>query len=45
MIVLPLPLILPVDHIEGVADSLCVGQWYLGDERVILFLKIAPGYR
>ena len=30
---------------EGIADSLCVGQRISGgDERVILFLKMAPGY-
>jgi acetoacetyl-CoA synthetase len=35
-----------VEHMgEGIADSLCVGQKYRGDERVILFLKMAPGYR
>ena len=35
-----------VEHMnEGVADSLCVGQKFRGDERVVLFLKMAPGYR
>ena len=34
-----------VEHIEGIADSLCVGQKHEDDERVILFLKMAPGYR
>ena len=30
---------------EGIGDSLCVGQKYQGDERVVLFLKMAHGYR
>lgn len=35
-----------VDHMGGgIADSLCVGQKYRGDERVVLFLKMMPGYR
>lgn len=35
-----------VEHMDiGIADSLCVGQRYRGDERVILFLKMAPGHR
>lgn len=35
-----------VEHMDiGIADSLCVGQRYRGDERVILFLKMAPGQR
>ena len=36
-----------VEHMEDMAisDSLCVGQPYMGDERVILFLKMAPGHR
>ncbi len=30
---------------DGIADSLCVGQRISGgDERVILFLKMAPGH-
>ncbi len=30
---------------EGIADSLCVGQRISGgDERVILFLKMTPGH-
>ena len=34
-----------VEHMEGIADSLCVAQKYYDDERVILFLKMAPGNR
>jgi hypothetical protein len=30
---------------EGVADSLAVGQSWKGDQRVILFIKLAPRYR
>lgn len=35
-----------VEHMDGVgiADSLCVGQKYRGDERVILFLKMSLGH-
>ena len=33
------------EQMEEIADSLCVGQQYQGDERVVLFLKIAAGYR
>ena len=34
-----------VEKMEGVSDSLCVGQKQGADERVVLFLKIADGYR
>jgi len=33
-----------VETLEGVADSLAVGQSWKGDERIILFVKLAPGY-
>ncbi|XP_064392803.1 acetoacetyl-CoA synthetase-like [Halichondria panicea] len=34
-----------IEHMEGIADSLCVGQRISGgDERVILFLKMTPGH-
>lgn len=32
-----------VDKIEGVADSLAIGQNWKGDQRVILFVKLAKG--
>jgi acetoacetyl-CoA synthetase len=32
-----------VEKIEGVADSLAIGQNWEGDQRVILFVKLAPG--
>ena len=33
-----------MDHIDGVEDSLCVGQRLPGgDERVVLFVKMNPG--
>jgi acetoacetyl-CoA synthetase len=32
-----------VEKIEGVADSLAIGQNWGGDQRVILFVKLAPG--
>ena len=38
-------LLAPAEQMEEVADSLCVGQQYQGDERVVLFLKMAAGYR
>ncbi|MEM4450519.1 MAG: acetoacetate--CoA ligase [Nitrososphaerota archaeon] len=34
-----------VEKIEGVEDSLVVGQYYKGDQRVILFVKMKEGYR
>jgi len=33
-----------IERIEGIADSLAIGQQWQGDERVILFVKLAPGY-
>ena len=40
-----LVLLAPAEQMEEIADSLCVGQQYQGDERVVLFLKMAAGYR
>ena len=31
------------EKIEGVADSLAIGQNWEGDQRIILFVKLAPG--
>jgi len=33
-----------VEKLQGIVDSLAVGQQWKGDERVILFVKLAPGY-
>jgi acetoacetyl-CoA synthetase len=33
-----------VENIEGVADSMAVGQDWKGDQRVILFVRLAQGY-
>jgi acetoacetyl-CoA synthetase len=33
-----------VEKLEGVADSLAVGQNWKGDQRIVLFVKLAPGY-
>jgi acetoacetyl-CoA synthetase len=33
-----------VDTIEEIADSLAIGQDWQGDQRVLLFVKMAPGY-
>ena len=33
-----------VEQLEEVTDSLAVGQNWKGDQRVILFVKLAPGY-
>jgi acetoacetyl-CoA synthetase len=33
-----------VERLEGIADSLAIGQNWKGDQRVILFVKLAPGY-
>jgi len=33
-----------VDPFEEVADSLVIGQNWKGDQRIILFLQMAPGY-
>ena len=32
-----------VERIEGIADSLAIGQNWEGDQRIILFVKLAPG--
>jgi len=32
-----------VERIEGIADSLAIGQNWEGEQRVILFVKLAPG--
>jgi len=32
-----------VEKIEGVADSLAIGQNWEGDQRIILFVKLTPG--
>ncbi|MEM3458802.1 MAG: acetoacetate--CoA ligase [Candidatus Bathyarchaeia archaeon] len=34
-----------VEKLPEIADSLAVGQEWKGDQRIILFVKIAPGYR
>ena len=33
-----------MEKLPGIADSLAVGQNYQGDQRVILFVKLAPGH-
>ena len=33
-----------VERLPEVADSLAIGQEWKGDQRLILFVKIAPGY-
>ncbi|MDQ7819056.1 MAG: acetoacetate--CoA ligase [Armatimonadota bacterium] len=33
-----------VEKLEGVADSLAVGQPWGGDQRIVLFVKMAPGH-
>ncbi len=33
-----------MERIEGIVDSLAIGQQWQGDERVILFVKLASGY-
>jgi acetoacetyl-CoA synthetase len=33
-----------VENIEGVADSMAVGQDWKGDQRIILFVRLAPGH-
>jgi acetoacetyl-CoA synthetase len=32
-----------VEKIEGIADSLAIGQNWEGDQRIVLFVKLAPG--
>ena len=34
-----------VEKFEEVADSMVVGQEWKGDQRIILFVKLAPGFR
>jgi acetoacetyl-CoA synthetase len=34
-----------VEKIEGIADSLAIGQNWQGDQRLILFVKLASGYQ
>jgi acetoacetyl-CoA synthetase len=34
----------PLEKMPEIADSLAVGQYFQGDQRVILFVKLAPGY-
>ena len=34
-----------VEKLEGIADSLAIGQNWQGDQRVILFVKLAAGYQ
>ncbi len=33
-----------VENIEGIADSMAVGQDWKGDQRIILFVRLATGY-
>ncbi|MBE9505917.1 MAG: acetoacetate--CoA ligase [Chloroflexi bacterium] len=33
-----------VERIEGIADSLAIGQEFRGDQRILLFVKLAEGY-
>jgi acetoacetyl-CoA synthetase len=33
-----------VENIEGIADSMAVGQDWKGDQRIILFVKLTAGY-
>ncbi len=33
-----------VENIEGIADSMAVGQDRQGDQRIILFVRLAPGH-
>jgi len=34
-----------VEQFDEIEDSLCVGQTLGADERVVLFLKLSPGYQ
>jgi acetoacetyl-CoA synthetase len=34
-----------VEELPEVADSLAIGQNWRGDQRIILFIKLAPGYQ
>ena len=33
-----------LEKVEGIADSMVVGQDRKGDQRIVLFVKLAPGY-
>ncbi len=33
-----------VERVEGIADSLAIGQSWQGDQRIILFVKLAEGF-
>lgn len=33
-----------VENMEGIVDSLVVGQYFQGDQRIILFIKLKEGY-
>lgn len=33
-----------VERIEGIADSVAIGHEWQGDQRIILFVKLAPGF-
>jgi len=33
-----------LEKLEEIADSLAVGQYWKGDQRVVLFVKLAPGF-
>jgi acetoacetyl-CoA synthetase len=33
-----------VEKLEEIADSVAIGQKWKGDQRIILFVKLAPGY-
>ncbi len=33
-----------VENMEGITDSLVVGQYFKGDQRIILFVKLKEGY-
>ena len=33
-----------VENMEGIVDSLVVGQYFKGDQRIILFIKLKEGY-
>ncbi|HXF70977.1 MAG TPA: acetoacetate--CoA ligase [Thermoflexus sp.] len=34
----------PLESLEEIADALAVGQNWKGDQRIVLFVKLAPGY-
>ena len=33
-----------MEKLEEIADSLAIGQEWQGDQRIILFIKLAPGF-